>query len=53
MARRLTARRTLIVTMLAGVVLFGISFGYEDGNAAANRARIPRAGLEENIRFIT
>lgn len=33
-------------------LLFGISFGYADRGAAANRAEIPRAGLEETTRFI-
>lgn len=32
-------------------VLFGISFGYEDTNVAANNARTIRAPLEETVQF--
>lgn len=32
-------------------LLFGLSFGYEDTAAAANQCRVPRAGLEEAVRF--
>lgn len=33
-------------------LLFGISFGYEDVEASANRCRVERAALMENIRFV-
>ena len=33
-------------------ILFGISFGYEDGSVAANQARTVRADLDESVRFL-
>ncbi len=33
-------------------LLFGISFGYEDAANAANDARVSRASLEENVKFV-
>lgn len=33
-------------------VLFGMSFGYADPEAAANQGQIGRAGLEESVRFL-
>jgi hypothetical protein len=32
-------------------ILMGISFGYEDDNVAANRTRVGRVGIEENVAF--
>lgn len=32
-------------------ILVGLSFGYEDTSVDANRARMPRAALEENVVF--
>ena len=33
-------------------ILYGISFGYEDGNVPANTARTDRAPLEETVHFL-
>jgi nitroreductase len=33
-------------------ILLGISFGYEDTAVPANRTRVPRAALGEQVRFV-
>jgi uncharacterized membrane protein YbaN (DUF454 family) len=33
-------------------VLMGLSFGYEDPEVPANRTRVPRAALSEQVRFV-
>ena len=34
-------------------LLFGVSFGYEDTDVAANSSRVPKAELAENINFVS
>lgn len=33
-------------------ILMGLSFGYEDAEVPANRTRVPRAALTEQVRFV-